>query len=125
MTTFKQGDTVLTSEELYPFYWNYAGNPSVVIPVGSIGVVTHPKAQGDIIIDFPIDVTGLSNTVCDTLPVPKVWRVRMKLAKDKYKQDSTCLTKVACPDWLKFHFFCGGLMLDCEMPRLFNRGEQV
>ena len=127
MTTFKQGDAVQTNEDLYPFYWNYAGNPNIVVHAGSIGVVTHPSTQGDIIIDFPIDTSDLKvQEGYQERTLEKVWRVRLKLGKDKFKQDSTCLTKIACPEWLKFHFSCGGLELDCEMPSRFNRlGKQV
>jgi len=115
----ERGQAVKTNKVLYPFYWNYAGNPDIVIPIGAIGIVAHEKTQGDVIIDFPIDTIGLENTICNTLPVQTIWRVRMSL-----KDAAVCLEKLTTPEWLKFHFFCGSLELDCELqsiPSMFNR----
>lgn len=111
----KQGQAVKANEVLYPFYWDYAGNPNVVVPCGAVGIVAKDKIQGDVIVDFPIDTSGMKNTIEPLLPVGKVWRVRMKLTKA-----ANILENVDTPEWLKFHFFCGGLILDCELPRGFN-----
>jgi len=35
----KVGDKVTTLQELTPYYSGYAGNPVVIIPIGSVGIV--------------------------------------------------------------------------------------
>ena len=119
----KQGDFVQTSEELLPFYWNYAGTPNIRVHPNSVGVVAHPSCfgGGDVIIDFPIDTSDLKvqEGYADR-PIDTVWRVRLSKAEAK-----TYLKKVEPLDWLKHHFFCGSLILDCELPRLFNRFKGV
>lgn len=114
--TVNQGRAVKTNKVLYPFYWDRNGNPDVIVPVGAVGIVANGDTQGDVIIDFPIYTADLVNTWENHFAVGKVWRVRMTL-----KEAAECLEKVDTPDWLKFHFFCGGLMLDCDLPSMFNR----
>ena len=117
----KTGDIVINTEELYPFYWNYAGNPDIIIKPGSIGVIAHPKcSHGDVIIDFPIYTKDLKvKEGYDDRVIEEVWRVRLSKteAKEVIRKSKTK------PDFLKFHFFCGGLELDCELPFMFNRGN--
>jgi hypothetical protein len=36
---FKVGDQVITLRDYYPYYSNYAGNPVVLIPKGSVGII--------------------------------------------------------------------------------------
>lgn len=74
--TFNVGDWVQLLEEQVPYYSGYAGNPTVLIPVGSVGVIgyestMHSKAVNEYFVDFKLEgvYNGNPDNKCIT------WRI--------------------------------------------------